>query len=671
MGSPSYLTPDVWNLIFFFLDDEYIQKLCQAGDSRMISLVERRTSAFFPDIEKTGLPWLNTLSRSLEVRLLSISAIRDIYVRRTTEITALEAIFWPRHLVSLSLFGYYSGVPFLVPQETELVPQIKLLDESMPNLRYCRVKGPHFYEGFWALPSRLLLFSGSTGRFTAQTPWPAGLTSLNLKSIDCPKLPLKTLPATLESLKIGSIGYTPGNSAGASFMEGCHFPNLAELEVGFCRQIDSDWLVRTLPRSLTFLSIRCRRPSISTRLWIPPNLRSLHTSYGFLPSEYRFLPRSLTRISTNHCSLDMPADQRWIVCGGQDYEVHDSFLYAPQRYNLPAAPKAQLGESDGGFLDIPPALQHLRLGSKLPKYTPDCLKQLSTHFIHGLTSLDMRNTNAEAFQLEHLPITLTALKAEALTLPKIKALAKLTQLANLGLWHGKLTTQIAKAIPRWIKSLTLFHVSLITKGHHFPTSEPNKYVHYTVHSPCVRPFSFLPAGLITLELIPDQNYIYWDYALPDILGLIPAERLENLILDYDDKLRNRSAHMSSFSIVYALDRFLSLRHLYWSAKLVKEVPERGSKGEKETVDVFASVPLPPLIEALRLPSALLPQFKAHMVSHPDLKFINDGYRHYAAYDHYRYHYRIYQPYIKEQAELPPVFDAGSPYSPPLRSFVRS
>lgn len=644
-SQPRHMTPEVWNLIFFFLDDIHEQKLCLTGDKSMEKLLEHRTSSFCSHLREHA-SWRDSLASLSRLRILQLRGANDLSDRQS--VPSLEAISWPKTLVNLSLPGNYYNFPFLVFDPTEIGPHIEKLDNMFPNLRILSAKG-RYYENknWWTLPSRLTHFSGRCGRI-ADNSLPSGLISLNIKYVEAN---LPRLPATLEKLQVDTMQRFLGETLNPDLLDALAFPELRELLIGHCTELQADWLFRKLPKTLTMLSIHCRRPSLPTIAWIPPKLRSLHTSYGILPSEYRELPRSLTRVSTGYRRVLLNADPRWEVAGGIDPLVHNTQEF-PSRPTLTRLS----GSSSGGLLDIPPALQHVRIGSTPPEHMPDFLEHLSTHFIPGLTSLDMRTTrNIDSSQFAHFPVTLTSLKFQAISLPKVKLLSRLPKLVKLGLWSGTLTTSIAKAIPDRIKFLTLHHIALITKGYHQPSGDPTQHVRYSESAPQMTALSYLPAGLTSLEIIPSSNHTYWAHSLPSILQQLPAEHLQHLALDFG--LCYAVSDVSRPEIP-ALGRFQSLRHLFWRVLL-----------DSGSVAVDLS-PLSPHLEALFLPKLLCDQSSFP----PHLKYL-DTYtayqltKRFADYKDYPSRYSIYHPINDYLGEAPIRFNAGSPYENRFRDFI--
>lgn len=431
-------------------------------------------------------------------------------------------------------------------------------------------------------------------------PLPAGLLTLDASQINIGRYRIALLPCTLEKLQIGSVPVVfETDSTDGGLFAGKNLSNLVELSVLDASRLDSNFVVRGLPKTLTSLSLSSKRPTDPMISWMPPKLTSLHTSFCIYPSQYAQLPRTLAQVSSNRLRDSTPAYQRWEIAGGKDPAMYSRFRPPSERHTHPLAGDS---ESEGGLLSLPPALKHLQIGTHPPKHMPDFLTHLSSHFINGLTSLDMRSTrDLHSSQFVHLPVTLTQIKFQDISLPKVQNLRHLVRLIDLGLWSGMLTTAISKALPSWIKTLTLFHISLITKGFYHPSGDPKAAVLYSADAPHMKSLSHLPAGLDTLQIVPCQSCRYWTFKLPEILDHIPADRIESLVLDFATRSQISIPPSLAVSVSRCLTRFKGLRHLYWNPMINEQA--------KANTDDLANLSFPfeelPLLEAAFLPTILL------------------------------------------------------------------
>lgn len=606
------LVPDVWRVLFLYLDQHHVFKLRCIGDRRVAGLIERRESAFYfgAGIE-AKLAWPKRISKDSELRILEVNMDSESY----DIISPYPSCILPQKLVYLKLRLCAGVRQFVVSDVADAPSKIAQLDEMLPLLRYLDIFGSLGSLHYVAPTSVTHLVSGFSYHH-GSVPLPPNLISLDcqINKIEF----LDALPLSLESLKLHT--YIPIRD----FSEASRLQRLVNLKaltytcVSY-KQLSGPAILRQLlqlPRTLT--SLRLEGFSFEDDLrfpdWLPKSLVSLYVEANIPIGHYSSLPRSLKHVVSRNGTYSgkLIQEHRWDISGGN---YRRGKVIPPSDVFGLGDDRLQTGLFEAGLEPLPPALQHLRLGTFAPAHVPDWMEQLSTHFTPGLTSLDMRCTSRiDASQFVHLPVTLTLLNFEGITLPKVKHLHRLPKLRTLGLYGGILTTSIARAIPLTITALTLAQVALITKGHFNVNGDPTKFERCHQRSPQIAPLGLLPPRLQSFTLIPSNGHPYWDQKLTDILQIIPYSNLETLIID-----------LKSDTLFKAFDVFLrfgNLKHLFYNYPN-QEAPASFAK-------LFAC--LPPSLTALHVPDAFwrLPRWSppgadptlSPVPSPPLLRFVN-------------------------------------------------
>lgn len=562
-----WLILDVWHLVFFYLDEPHVLKFKLTGDKRVANLIERRISGFFIAEQIEKLPWPKSVSEWSELRILVVSnmkASHDVPHQ-------LVAMQYPPTLVALTLDVALAASPFNL-RELPYEPNIlEALDSVLPSLRLLRCNG--LPRGYWIVPSKVTHFHAHEGTFDPSIPLPHSLALLEVNYSDGS---LPRLPTSLESVK-------------TSFKKpNLHFDNmdifhltssltqLKELDVT-CFDVNNALTLNQLqqiPRSVTILNLDCFNIPDSIKLadWLPPALISLHLTAYISPLQYESLPRSLTYLT--NClysrSFGLVMEHQWDLIRGYNFYRFAKLWSKEIGMEVPDNFSENFKKT---LCQIPPSFKRIRLAGFPPGLMCEWMEPLSTHFNPGLTSLDMRSTNVKDSQFVHLPLTLTDLNFEGVTLPKVKHLHRLPKLVSIGFYGGTLTTSIAQAIPASVSNLTLSHIALITKGVHYPSSDPNVPVKYSTTAPQTSALFNLPALLKSLTIIPAPDHVYWAESLISIISVLPSAELETLIVDIKTKISSDTPERwldpsypltpSNANSTYSpLLRFSKLRHLF-------------------------------------------------------------------------------------------------------------
>lgn len=559
---------DVWRLILFYLDEPHYIKLGSTGDRGLMKLLERRNSGFFIHHNLAKFSWPKQASEWSDLRLLVVSKVYG----QARVLPSMDTFKLPPSLVFLEISTQLPNNIFALPTAPSNLDYLKELDAMLPCLRYLDCASG-YEAGYWIFPSSVTHLLVSHGILDPSIPLPPNLIALDVNYAGGA---LPQLPSTLESL---SVAFSPGPShikrtdLYQLIAPLAHLNELKLIENSSERLSLSQLLL--IPHSVTILSLASRKlvEGLALAEWLPPRLISLHLDAIISPSQYHSLPRSLTYLSNAFRGRPyaITTEAQWKVTGRQQgghQHVRDDIGAEVTHQS------SEIRYFEDRLRDIPPSFKRLRLAPCVHLPAPTWIEQLSTYFTPGLTSLDMRNTSFIAdSQFAHLPVTLTQLYFQGVTLPKTKLLSRLRQLNTLGLHGGTLTTSIALALPNSITSITLFHVALITKGVHYPSADPNEPVKFSQWSPQLLSISSLPPRLKSLTILPSPSQLYWSECLVSIITVLPAYQLETLIIDIKMKtkfsLPERWENFSSLlasttdNSTYApLLRFTRLKHLF-------------------------------------------------------------------------------------------------------------
>ena len=593
------LNPDIWRLIFIYLEHTDIHKLRCIGDRSVAGLVVRRESSFYVERHHRGQAhniWPCSLSQASDLRILEVVHLCQCF-SFSPALTPPPSPAMSHKLVYLKVHSCNFGVsPFVIANASLAKARIAELDVMLPHLRYLNCYDNH-RQGLYVAPSSVthfvILVTGACP-LDPLVPLPPHLISLEC-TVDS-MLFLEHLPISIESIRLKFALYD------RAFPKASHLlrlVNLKEMELysfNYVGRLTIEDLpdLLALPPKLT--NLRLLEFELDEALlmsdWLPKSLVSLYIEVPFPASAYSLLPRTLQHLTSRNSKAQLVHEHRWDISGGN---VRRSKVVQPLPHDIEG--RLENGLLEAGLEPLPPALQHLRLGAFAPAHIPNWMEQLSTHFVPGLTSLDMRCTSSiESSQFVHLPVTLTLLNFEGVTLPKVKHLHRLHQLVSLGLYGGILTTSIAKALPRAITALTLAQVALITKGH-YCVSAHTEYLTYSETSPQISPLGHLPAHLRSLKLLPSAEDTYWETKLTAILEIIPSQTLETLIIDI-----KRSADSDFCQECDVLLRFNKLKHFFWNTP--SYTPNyKPSNWNMQTSAKLLTV-LPPSLTALCVPNCI-------------------------------------------------------------------
>ena len=531
----SGLALDLWQVVFFFLDEPDVVRLQRCGDRALQWAIERRGAAFLPRRHFPASTWPRSISSSQYLRHIDAHMRYNLPSAFTTLPPPLEDEAWSPRLISLSLT--HPNSPFLVSSPDSVRGRMERLRRMFPvllDLRCYHSGG----GGYWALPPTLTHFSGSRASMSDAHLLTLPLQSLDIHSIDCEGLDWASLPPTLEKLAIyhnRGAPLFPAHLASSlkSLKVRARFPTRSPIAEGHLTALLNCVLLETLEIHAAHVIPKGGSSGFSWDAWLPRRLTSLHLERPIPVSQYAQLPRTLTKVTHLH-KTGRIVPQKWC------FDEAESCKRRNRDRTSNPTPRGTTSSSlsSSPILLLPPSLTHVSFASQLPSHYDhnDPLEPL-TYYFPGLVSLDMRWTPVDASQFSYLPPTLTRLHFHHITLGKVLTLSnKLPRLTDLSIYAGTLTKAIAKALPRSLLSLTLSHVSLVVKGHHHPEGDPSKATLYSATSnPQLGAFTHLPPTLTSFSLFPAPSFdhAYWATFLAPILQRLPfADSLQTLILDF-------------------------------------------------------------------------------------------------------------------------------------------
>lgn len=176
---------------------------------------------------------------------------------------------------------------------------------------------------------------------------------------------------------------------------------------------------------------------------------------------------------------------------------------------------------------LPPSFQYLRL------YSYDViLDDYYTLLPPQLLLLDIQQVT---FDLKRLlpvaPPTLTALRVCGLNHVTAKLLSRFTNLRELVMFGGRMTANLARILPRSLRSLSLQSVALTTTGK-YQLKGTGEIIKYSISNPDTTALHAANLPPLTyLNITPKLSHLYWYTHFYDILADIPTS-LEHLILHF-------------------------------------------------------------------------------------------------------------------------------------------
>lgn len=482
----SSLAQDLWLSVLYYLNETQVHSLRSAGDRWLISVIGKRTAAFY---ERTGSPpavWPRDVTS--ESKLLELDMRFTLRTITYSEIfpeafTRLENL--PKSLTKLSLrYPLQSGRmhPFCVSVITDAPKKLAELDLHFPSLRTFNCGLPANQSLFLVLPSSLTHYFASppaAGNFHPSLRFPPNLVHLRVLGHTCayPEN-FADCAATLETLII--------NTDKPELL-----PPMPRLKV--FRDSRSLWAPVSKFSSLElFPSLTALEgcPDLSLSTWVGPKLEILFCPEAPIQGpEYARLPRSLTLLEKS-----TPFDPAYAA-------------------------------------DLPRSVLHLAF-NRTPRICPNLLDTIPPY----LLTLDIRYTlMRKDADFAKVPATLTCLHTHSLKEHTILKLQHCKELRVLGLFGGRMSALFARRLPRSLTSLRLTNVSLRTKGNYSVpvTSEVRSY---SVNAPDTLALRDTLPMLKELIVTTHKQSYWWENAY-DIFHRLPLS-LEKLFLAFNERRPN-------------------------------------------------------------------------------------------------------------------------------------
>lgn len=473
---------DAWLQIIYYLDEKQVYALHSCGSPGLSRIIAKRRSIFAKARWPSRVDSESTTLVDLRTEDLNLFGTSSVITNG-----ALELRFLPKTLTRLNLgIKYGRALPFWVSDLDQADAQLALLGQSLPFLHTLettfRVSDQIFY---WTLPPSLTYFASHTGTLTVLLspliPLPEKLQVFISKDLvkGDPQAMLEAFRAliSLRQLALHSVTFKPLPI----------FPKLEMLHVG---RYSGPCSLSSLP-SVTALCadahLDASSPAHPLKYW-----RTSHHHFV----DYAKLPRSLVKWTT------IDSKRRRIRLRSIDYQ---------------------------SVCLLPPSFAYLSLFSHphsgIPKDTFSSLPQ-------NLLLLDIKHV---AFDLNILlpaaPPTLTALRTHGINPVTVRLLSRFAGFQELGMYGGRMTANLARLLPRSLRSLTLHQVGLTTKGK-FQSKGSGEIQSYSKCNPDTTALdaSLLPP-LTYLNVKPSHTQYYWHTHFYEILKGIPTS-IEHLVLDY-------------------------------------------------------------------------------------------------------------------------------------------
>lgn len=604
------LGAEPWQQVLFYLDELDVIRLHLSGDRVVQKVLETRHSACLPagyfqiDKRPSIFPGLQSLRR------LELDADHQI------RIAPLDDLNWPSTLVVLRIDIGLRSHPFKVNSVDAIPARSRELELQFPVLAEFYCKRP---LGWCVFPSSLTTLElGTSSPSDEALSLLSRLVTLKLQGSYFAG-DLTVLPTTMENLSVLWHTDRVANVMRQQLPHFAHSLKTLSFYSGGWKPTEEDLSCLYVLQRLESLQIKeVRLPKdLNFRNILPPRLTSLSLDQPVPPSQYEQLPRTIRKVTYLHRVIET-VNIKWDL-------------------------------NNAKVCDLPPALEIVRLASAVPPNQSKTTLEGFQHFSR-LTTFDMRWTSVKASEYRHLPPTITSLHLHAVTLPKARLLSELfPKLADVGLYGGTLTKSIAKCLPRNLRSLTLSHLALVTKGHYHPSGDPMKPESYSSASnPQLGALAELPPRLNSFTLFVSIAHKYWSTHLGTILCKLPfASTLLTLILDYGTRICTENTFVQWSTQTEngenepepeSFSRFEHLQHLALS-----------SRNLARTDDILLF--LPRSLVALQLPESAWPAYIANdikarsQVPHlPLLEFCSGGFHDgpnapdwYSHYPHQHWH----------------------------------
>lgn len=393
----------------------------------------------------------------------------------------LKLSFLPKTLTRLSLGLTSTSLPFWIKDTSQIAAQLALLGQSLPSLltleTSCTSTGDN---PLWILPPTLTHFSSLCRiRFSADIALPRDLKVFHAKddAIDREAM-MKTFMALTDLRELFW-----------EFLANWHvfrFPNLESI----------------LVHHYTLLSLLDQCPSAT----------ALAGEIQFDDDSVVGHPLKFWRSENQHCFPEL-LPRSLVKMTTMDHR---------RRLRLRRFGWQQIPQ-------LPPALGYLSLW---PHAQNDIPKDAFLSLPSQLVLLDMRHV---AFDLRILlpaaPLSLTALRTHGINPVAARLLKRFPAFQELGMYGGRMTATLARSLPRSLRSLTLQHVSLTTKGK-YQCKGTGEILKYSSSNPDTTALSasFMPQ-LTSLYITPCRSHHYWHTHFYEILKDIPTS-IRHLALHY-------------------------------------------------------------------------------------------------------------------------------------------
>lgn len=509
------LPADVWNCIFFFLNQPQINNLAATGDKWLFQFISRRKVVVYRFVAGKPILWPSNIHSNSSITELELSAFTYTGAPAQCISTDFGTNSLPRTLTSLTLqfsFQNCRSWPFCAPIQ-EATDQIKLLSSHFPSLHTLKTR-ISVDEGWlfsWTLPQSLTYFSSlesSNLLLHHEVPLPPKLRFC--RGCFGPRNAKIKFPSTLETLI-------------------CNLP--ADCIVGELPHLHTLSVLRASVRLNDFPALTALGSTelIQDSLWMAIKLPHLHYyNYTTRHINLTHLPQTITQMNRH------------------------SF---PSQYFFQS--------------DVLSALKELQLSDWMQTRIPH---RFFANLPRSLTKLDMSNIVIPKIidGLKQLPPTLTSLASRSINLKTVGSLALLPNLVELKMIEGVLTAKIVLLLPRQLTSLSLSNIRLFTKGR-FVLPGSTTPVMLSKSQPDISPLrGTLPPQLKALDIFARGRHSFWWTHAYDILIDIPIS-LQVLRLNFGKQVMN--IHPRSNSTIPSnltpqdrstdlFERLVNLRHLY-------------------------------------------------------------------------------------------------------------
>lgn len=471
---------DVWLQILSYLEEKDVSELYSCGNPALNRIVAKRKSIFatrrWPSKINSETPML------LDLRLqnVNLSAKGSVIPNNT-----LELRFLPKTLTRLSLHLHTAILPFWVSDVSQANAQLEQLASALPSLHTLDTSFLlDTVYAFWTLPPTLTHFSSPSFQYKLRFHHEIALPK-NLKVFRTRDEIASDRAATLKAfseLKDLREFWTEFRITEAH-------PDFPKVESISTNRLTTVSPLRNFPSAIAFAGHYYHQNGS-----IVDHPLKYWRSYGqFIDPSH--LPRGIVKLTT--------MDHR-------------------RRVRL-------VGFSHLQLASIPSTLEYLFIwGHPHPGISKDAFSVLPTN----LKLLDIKQV---AFDLKILlpilPSSLTTLRTHGLNSTNVRLLQRFVNFTELGMYGGRMTANLARLLPRTLRSLTLQHVALTTKGK-YQCKGSTEILNYSVGNPDTTALdaSHLPS-LTYLNVTPGISQTYWNTHFYEILKSIPTS-IRHLILHY-------------------------------------------------------------------------------------------------------------------------------------------